>query len=238
MRYAIVFFATLILCFGVTDIPGESAGEASHDPGIAFSAPLFAQQRGGGQQPGVRQGRRRRPSIITGTVFADNWFQMYINGELVAVDGIRFTPHNVISVDLVQSYPMVIAVMAKDFGDPETGLEYDNTRIGDGGFILKFSDGTATNGTWKAQKFFWGPLDGNIANPQVRYRTIPDNWYAVDFDDSDWPLAQTFSVSQVNPHAPNYFDFDWSGAEFIWTADLELDNTIIFRTRIEGPRGE
>ena len=27
----------------------------------------------------------------------------------------------------------------------------------------------------------------------------------------------------------------FSGAKFIWTQDLELDNTIIFRTRIEKP---
>ena len=32
-----------------------------------------------------------------------------------------------------------------------------------------------------------------------------------------------------------FYDKDFSGAKFIWTEDLELDNTIIFRVRIERP---
>ena len=81
----------------------------------------------------------RKPSMddtIKANVYADNWFQMYINGELVAVDSIKFIPHNVVSVDLLPSYPMTIAVMAKDNADPKTGMEYANTNIGDAGFIL------------------------------------------------------------------------------------------------------
>ena len=45
-------------------------------------------------------------------VYADNWFAMFINGELVAVDSIKFTPHNVISFDILPEYPMTIAVIA------------------------------------------------------------------------------------------------------------------------------
>ncbi len=80
---------------------------------------------------------------------------LYINGELVAVDSITFVPHNVISVDLLPSYPMTIAVIAKDNFDARTGMEYANTNIGDGGFILKLSDGTVTNGEWKAKRISW-----------------------------------------------------------------------------------
>ena len=64
----------------------------------------------------------RKPSMsdtIRANVYADNWFEMYINGELVAVDSIKFIPHNVVSVDLLPSYPMTIAVMAKDNADPK-----------------------------------------------------------------------------------------------------------------------
>ncbi len=45
------------------------------------------------------------------------------------------------SVDILQTYPMTIAVMAKDNADPQTGMEYANTNIGDAGFILKFATG-------------------------------------------------------------------------------------------------
>ena len=50
-------------------------------------------------------------------VYADNWFVLYINGKLTAVDPIPFTPHNVVSVDILPEYPMTIAVMARDNAD-------------------------------------------------------------------------------------------------------------------------
>jgi hypothetical protein len=85
-----------------------------------------------------RQGTKlRKPSMadtIQANVYADNTFELYINGELVAVDSIRFIPHNVISVDILPAYPMSIAVMAKDNADAKTGMEYANTNIGDAGF--------------------------------------------------------------------------------------------------------
>ncbi len=104
----------------------------------------------------------RKPSMadtIKANVYADNTFELYINGELVAVDSIRFIPHNVVSVDILPAYPMTIAVMAKDNADSKTGMEYANTNIGDAGFILKLGDGTVTNASWKAKSFFHGPID-------------------------------------------------------------------------------
>ena len=61
---------------------------------------------------------------IRANVYADNWFVLYINGKLTAVDSIDFIPHNVVSVDILPEYPMTIAVLAKDNADPKTGLEY------------------------------------------------------------------------------------------------------------------
>ena len=55
---------------------------------------------------------------VKANMYADNWFMLYINGELVAVDSIKFIPHNVVSVDILPTYPMTIAVMAKDNADP------------------------------------------------------------------------------------------------------------------------
>ena len=62
-----------------------------------------APKKGGG---GGRGGNRKPPQdgvvkpamsdTIHGSVYADNWFAMYINGKLVAVDSIDFLPHNVV----------------------------------------------------------------------------------------------------------------------------------------------
>lgn len=180
-------------------------------------------------------GKIRKPSMadtVRANIYADNWFMLYINGELAAVDSIRFIPHNVISVDLLPSYPMTIAVMARDNADPKTGMEYANTNIGDGGFILKFADGTVTNATWKAKAFSTGPIGGDTKNPRVENTPLPENWFAIDFDDSAWPNAKEYTEEEVNPKQP-YYDNDFQGAKFIWSNDVKLDNLVLFRKRID-----
>lgn len=166
-------------------------------------------------------------------VYADNWFMLYVNGRLVAVDSIQFTPHNVVSVDFLPEYPMTIAVLAKDNADPKTGMEY-GTSIGDAGLCIKFADGTVTNATWKAKNFFHGPVNGDTTNPQVKQEPLPANWWATDFDDSTWKNAKEFTVEEVDPKQP-YFENDFEGAKFIWTDDIALDDTVIFRTKVEKP---
>lgn len=116
------------------------------------------------QQPRPPAGGPVKPAIsdtLRMHVYADNWFVLYINGKLVAVDPINFLPHNVVSVDVLPQYPMTIAVMAKNNADPKTGMEYGD-HIGDGGFIIKFSDGTVSNASWRAQNLFKGPLNSDI----------------------------------------------------------------------------
>lgn len=184
-----------------------------------------------GSEPGLI-----KPSMtdtISAVMYADNWFVMYVNGKEVAVDSIDFLPHNVVSVDLLPEYPMTIAVLAKDNADPTTGCEYGN-RIGDGGFILKFGDGTVTDASWKARSFMHGPVDRDTANPTVIKTPLPDGWFNPDFDDSEWLNATEYPQSRIDPKEP-FFEHDFSGAKWIWTDDLDLDNTVVFRTRIERP---
>lgn len=166
-------------------------------------------------------------------VYADNWFALYINGNLVAVDPIPFMPHNVVSVDVLPVYPMTIAVLAKDNADATTGMEYGNN-IGDAGFILKLGDDIITNESWRARAFSHGPIGGNRTSPEVTHTPLPPQWWLANFDDSDWDYATLFTVREVGPKAV-FNPTDFSGAKFIWTKSLELDNTVIFRTRIEKP---
>ncbi|MBS0260342.1 MAG: hypothetical protein JSS02_00185 [Planctomycetes bacterium] len=191
----------------------------------------------GQDRKGAAKDKVRKPQMsdtIKANMYADNWFMLYINGELVAVDSIKFIPHNVVSVDILPSYPMTIAVLAKDNADPKTGMEYANTNIGDAGFVLKFGDGTVTNARWKAKRFSWGPIDHDTKNPRVENLPLPDNWYAVDFDDSAWGFAREYTEDQVGPKPP-FYEHDFQGARFIWTDDIELDNTVIFRFVVKSP---
>lgn len=200
---------------------------------------------GTGQQQRPQGGGRRKPpqqdglvkptmkDTVKAAMYADNWFLMYINGKLVAVDSIDFLPHNVVAVDLLPEYPMTIAVLAKDNADPVTGCEYGR-QIGDGGFILKFGDGTVTTASWKAKCIMHGPIDRNIADAKVRSEPLPAGWHLPDFDDSSWSNAVEYPQERIQPKEP-FFQHDFSGARWIWTGDLDLDNTVMFRTTVRKP---
>jgi phosphatidylethanolamine-binding protein (PEBP) family uncharacterized protein len=211
-------------------------GDAPRGPGDA--APTSSQDRrppGGGGKGGAGGGlvKAAMTDTMKAEVYADNWFALYINGRLAVVDPIVFLPHNVVSVDLLPEYPMTIAIIAHDNADPKTGLEYGD-HIGDAGLVLKFADGTVTDGTWKVKAIERGPLGGDIANPRVETEHRPANWFAPDFDDSAWENATVFTEQRVNPKPP-YYEHDFSGAQFIWSKDLDLDNTVLFRKRIDKP---
>lgn len=200
---------------------------------------------GTAQQQRPQGGSRRKPppqdgiakptmkDTVRAAMYADNWFALYVNGKQVAVDSIDFLPHNVVSVDILPEYPMAIAVLAKDNADPATGCEYGR-QIGDGGFILKFGDGTVTSSSWKAKCFMHGPIDRNTADPKVRAEPLPEGWMRPDFDDSSWASAVEYPQERIQPKEP-FFAHDFSGAKWIWTGDLDLDNTVILRTRVERP---
>ena len=214
-----------------TATPGEAPPRGPGGPGGSKG-----KGKGGGRKGGPDSKGLIKPAMtdtIKVNVYADNWFMLYINGKLTAVDSIDFIPHNVVTVGILPEYPMTIAVMAKDNADAKTGMEYGD-HIGDAGFIIKFADGTVSNASWKAKSFFKGPLNHDTANPKVEHTPIPENWFAVDFDDSKWASAVEYTEERVNPKEP-YYNADFAGAKFIWTEDIDLDNTVLFRTRIDKP---
>ena len=196
---------------------------------VAAAGGFFGRDAWGALQNGLIKPTMSDTSKVN--IYADNWFMMYINGKPVAVDSIDFLPHNVVSVDILPQYPMTIAVLAKDNADPKTGLEYGD-HIGDAGFIIKFADGTVSNASWKAKCFFSGPLNRDVHNPKVTTEPLPKDWFSENFDDSQWNQAIEYTEQRVNPKKP-FFDADFSGAKFIWTKDLDLDNTVVFRTKVE-----
>lgn len=191
---------------------------------------LLAAQAIAQTQPQVKPNNN---DVIRGSVYADNWFALYVNGKLVTVDPIDFLPHNQVNLDILPEYPMTIAVLAKDNADPATGLEYGD-HIGDAGFILRFADGTVTNANWKAKAVFRGPVNGDVMRPEVVYEEVPANWYAADFDDSGWANAKEYAETDVRPDG-NYVRTDFNGARFIWSDNLGVDNTVLFRYRVEKP---
>lgn len=101
--------------------------------------------------------------VITGYLLADNYFELYVNGKLVAIDSTVFTPFNSAVIRFRARRPITYAVKLVDWEenlglgtekDPGGGLHHP----GDGGFLARFSDGTITDATWHAQTFYIAPL--------------------------------------------------------------------------------
>jgi hypothetical protein len=173
--------------------------------------------------------------VITGFIVADNYYEMYVNGKLVSVDNTPYTPFNSAIVKFKVKRPYTLAFLLVDWDEhlalgmerfpvpltPKSSVYYP----GDGGLIAKFSDGTMTDATWKAQTFYIAPLmdpkevveRGNIHDtPNLGGRThpfarkpncevkcyavhypIPANWQSPRFNDTNWPRAWEFTDQEI-----------------------------------------
>ncbi len=105
--------------------------------------------------------------IITGYIFADNYFELYINGVAVGKDAIPFTDFNSHIVKFKVLKPFTIAMKLVDW-EEKLGLGCEknkskNYHPGDGGMVAVFKDATGkivckTDADWKAQTFYIAPI--------------------------------------------------------------------------------
>lgn len=172
--------------------------------------------------------------LITGYIFADNYFELYINGNLVAVDSVPFTPFNSSVVKFKVSKPYNITIKVIDW-EENLGLGTENNRgkkyhPGDGGFIASFSDGTVTNANWQVQTYYTAPIydlsclseidtarlssscstqgtnDGAQAYA-IHWKT-PIKWQEQGFNYSAWPQASTYTEEEIGVNNKNaYMNF-------------------------------
>lgn len=104
---------------------------------------------------------------FTAYIFADNYFELYVNGQLIAVDPVPFTKFNSNVVRFKADRPVTFAVMVVDW-EENLGLGSEGNRgkpfhPGDGGFVAQMRDAAGdvvaiTDSTWKAQTFYTAPL--------------------------------------------------------------------------------
>lgn len=201
---------------------------------------------------------------ITGYIFADNYFELYINGQLIAVDSVPFTPFNSSIVKFKVNKPYTIAVKVIDW-EENLGLGTEDNRgkayhPGDGGFIASFSDGTVTSSDWQAQTFYTAPIydltclsevDGKRLsetcttegidsgeNAYAAHWETPDNWMSEDFDATSWPQATPYSEDEIGVNNKksymNFIEkFSGTGASFIWSTNVVLDNEVLLRYEVK-----
>ena len=156
--------------------------------------------------------------VITGYIVADNYYEMWVNGKLVSVDIAPYTPFNSAIVKFKVKRPYTIAFLLVDWEEhlglgmelfPNQGPKQNPWYPGDGGLIARFSDGTATDSSWKAQSFYIAPLTdpkevverGNIhevyrlgrVHPFAKKPTCEDKCFAVHY-----PIPENWQSPRFN----------------------------------------
>lgn len=187
-------------------------------------------------------------------VWADNWFELRVNGEQVAEDSVPITTErsfNAESFTFEAERPFVIGLVAKDFKENDTGLEYIGTRrqqMGDGGVIVQVMDAAGdvvavSNADWQCQVIHTAPLDKSCersSDPvagegpcEFEAQDAPAEWDTTAFDASGWPAADVYSDGEVDPK-DGYDRITWvEDAQLIWGPDLEQSNTVLCRMTVE-----
>ena len=193
-------------------------------------------------------------SEFVAEVWADNWFALYVGGELVGEDSTPITTErsfNAETIAFTATYPLTIAIEAKDFKETDSGIEYigkRNQQMGDGGLIAQITDvGTGkvvavTNSSWKLKVIHRAPLNRECEkapDPDAACRfegtEAPPDWASADFDDGSWSAATEWTAADVRPK-DGYNKIKWDGsARLIWGSDLEVDNTILLRLTVPAP---
>lgn len=175
--------------------------------------------------------------VYTAYIFADNYFELYINGVPVGKDAVPFTDFNSSIVRFQVKKPFTIAVQCVDWeenlGLGTERMGEDRQHIGDGGFVavIKNSSGgieAITDTSWKAQTFYTAPLaDPSCLREENGFRysvqcigtsgtpesygihwEIPSRWFSPSFDDSSWPSASLYKNETVGvDNKPSYTNF-------------------------------
>ena len=129
----------------------------------------------------------QQPETIdfTASVWADNWFALYVNGQLVGEDSVPITKMRSFNSDTITfrtTYPLTIALVSKDCIENDSGLEYIGSffglvklggwftftqQIGDGGLIAQIAETesgkivAATSDQWRGLVIHKAPLNSD-----------------------------------------------------------------------------
>lgn len=166
--------------------------------------------------------------LITAFIFADNYFEMYINGIPVGKDNVPYTQFNSNIIRFKVKRPFTIAMLLVDWeenlglgSENNTGLKYYN---GDGGMVAVFKDEkmntiATTHKGWKAQCYYTAPIKDLNCPKEIGSLRLSDQCSTQGSNDG----SQDYALHWNRPSdwmMPNYNDKDWPSA-------YEFTNTVV-----------
>lgn len=174
----------------------------------------------------------KKGEIFTAYIFADNYFEMYVNGVAVGKDKVPFTQFNSSIVKFRVQKPFIIAMKLVDW-EEHLGIGCEANRgksfhNGDGGMVAVIKDENnniiaTTNKNWKAQTFYTAPIKNlNCVSEEGSYR------YSENCDTNGGQDGTSFYALHwelpKNWMKPNFDDSDWPNATTYTNQTIGVDN--------------
>lgn len=170
--------------------------------------------------------------VITAYVFADNYFEMYINGIPVGKDKVPFTQFNSSIVRFKVKRPFTISMLLVDWeenlglgSELNGGFAY---HPGDGGMVAVFKDAggkiiAKTGSDWKAQTFYTSPIVNLSCATENGTKRLTSGCSTQDSNNGlsyyglHWPRP-------VNVMKTEFDDSSWPNATTYSNATIGVDN--------------
>ncbi|RCW90685.1 hypothetical protein [Winogradskyella arenosi] len=170
--------------------------------------------------------------LITAYVFADNYFEMYINGIPVGKDNVPFTQFNSNIVRFKVQKPFTIAMKLVDW-EENSGLGSEANRgqafhPGDGGMVAVFKDAAGeiivtTNSEWKAQTFYTAPLSDLSCATEEGTLRLSSSCNTEDSNDGTSYYALHWKTP-LNWQSSDFDDSQWPSATEYTNRTIGVDN--------------
>lgn len=170
--------------------------------------------------------------LITAFVFADNYFELYVNGVPVGKDAVPYTQFNSSIVRFRVDRPFTVSMLLVDWeehlglgAESSNGFAYHD---GDGGMVAVFKDDVgniiATTGSdWKAQTFYTAPITDLTCPTENGALRLSDACSTQDVNDGSgyhalhWPRPEGWTSATFD-------DVDWPSASTYSNATVGVDN--------------
>ncbi len=170
--------------------------------------------------------------VITAYLFADNYFEMYINGVAVGKDKVPFTQFNSSIVRFKVKKPFTIAIQLVDWeenlglgSELNGGFAYHDV---DGGMVAVFKDNTnkiiaITDKNWKAQTFYTSPITDLNCLKEIGTQRLSSDCSTQDSNDGTKYYALHWKKPS-NWMMPSFDDSSWPNASTYSNATIGVNN--------------
>lgn len=170
--------------------------------------------------------------VVTAYVFADNYFEMYINGIAVGKDNVPFTQFNSNLVRFRVNIPFTIAMKLVDW-EENSGLGSEDNQgysyhAGDGGMVAVFTNSNgdilaSTGSEWKAQTFYTSPIKDLACPTENGTSRLTDDCDTEGSNNGTSYYALHWEIPS-NWYATTFDDSTWPSATTYTNETIGVDN--------------